>query len=333
MKNPLPIHRRAVISFVVAAASAALAPVAALAQSASSYPERTIRLVVPYPAGGSADTVARGFAQQLSARVGQSIIIDNKPGASGNIGTLDVMRAKADGYTLLFNPSIHSVNPELMEKPPYRAIEDFTPISLVARGPLVLIVTPHLQAQNLKEFVELARAKPKSLSFATSVIGSASHLAEELFNRVANADILIVPYKGNAPALTDLMGGQVTAMFDPAVTSIPLVRSGKVRALAVTGKTRLASAPEIPTTFEQGLTDLNIYTWYGLFAPAGLPADIAAKLEASTRQVAATAEFRNSMTDKGLEAVGDSRAEFLSFLQSEAKLYRSIIKQSSIKPQ
>lgn len=303
----------------------------AQAQPETKWPERPIRMVVPYPAGGSADTVARSFAQQLSERLGQPIIVDNKPGASGNIGTTEVMRAKADGYSLLFNPSIHVINPELMDKPPYRAVEDFTPISLVARGPLVLMVTNTIAARTLGEFVELARAKPKSLSFATSVIGSASHLAEELFNRVANVDILIVPYKGNAPALTDLMGGQVTAMFDPAVTSLPLVRSGKLRALAVTGKTRLASAPEIPTTEEAGIKGVDILTWYGLFGPSGLPAGIAARLEAASRQVAASPEFRNSMNDKGLEAIGSSSREFLGYLGSEALLYRSVIKQSSIK--
>jgi len=157
------------------------------------------------------------------------------------------MRAKADGYTLLFNPSIHVINPLLMEKPPYRTVEDFTEISLVARGPLVLVVTNGLEAKSVKDLIGLARRDPKSISFATSVIGSASHLAEEMFKRYANVDILIVPYKGNAPALTDLIGGQVSAMMDPAVTALPMVRAGKLRALAVTSKQRLDIAPDIPT--------------------------------------------------------------------------------------
>ena len=307
---------------------------AAWAQNpAQDYPTRPVRLVVPYPAGGSADTVARGFAKQLSDHLGKPVIVDNKGGASGNIGTLEAMRAKPDGYTLLFNPSIHVINPELMDKPPYRAIEDFTPISLVARGPLVLLVTPDLPAQSVQEFVRMAHEKPKSLIFATSVIGSASHLAEAHFNRLAKADILIVPYKGNAPALTDLMGGQVSAMFDPAVTALPLVRGGKLRALAVTGSSRLSSAPDIPSTEEAGLKGLDIYTWYALFGPANLPPEITERLESISRQIAASAEFKASLEDKGLEAVGSSRSDFLSYIRDETRLYRSIIKGANIQQQ
>jgi tripartite-type tricarboxylate transporter receptor subunit TctC len=301
------------------------------AQSDTKWPERPIRMVVPYPAGGSADTVARGFAQQLSERLGQPIVLDNKPGASGNIGTVDVMRAKPDGYTLLLNPSAHVINPEIMDKSPYRALDDFTPITQVAKGPLVLMVTPTLAARTPADLAQLARAKPDSITFATSVIGSASHIAEELFNRAANVSILIVPYKGNAPALTDLMGGQVSAMFDPAVTAVPLVRSGKVRALAVTGKTRLASAPEIPTTDETGMKGLEFYTWYGLWAPKGLPEPIAARLEEAARQVTSDNAFRQSMADKGLDAVGNSRAEFAELIRQERTLYKTISRQSNIR--
>jgi len=315
------------------AVASALTGLASLAQAQADvkWPERPIRMVVPYPAGGSADTVARGFAQQLSERLGQLIVLDNKPGASGNIGTVDVMRAKPDGYTLLLNPSAHVINPEIVDKSPYRALEDFTPITQVAKGPLVLMVTPTLAARTPADLAQLARAKPDSITFATSVIGSASHIAEELFNRAADVSILIVPYKGNAPALTDLMGGQVSAMFDPAVTAVPLVRSGKVRALAVTGKTRLASAPEIPTTEETGMKGLEFYTWYGLWAPKGLPEAIAARLERAARQVTGDPAFRQSMADKGLDAVGNSRAEFSELIRQESALYKTISRQSNIR--
>ena len=334
MKLAPNAFRRTFVLAAHAVASWLLLAGPAIAQSSSdTYPTRLIRMVVPYPAGGSADAVARSFAQQLSARLGQPIIIDNKPGASGNIGTVEVMRAKPDGYTLLFNPSIHVISPELMPNAPYGALEDFTPISLVAKGPLVLMVTKSLPVNTLKEFADLAKAKPGSLTFATSVIGSASHLAEALFNRVANVDIMIVPYKGNAPALNDFMGGHVSAMFDPAVTAVPLIRGGKLKGLAVTGKSRLSSAPDIPTTDEAGFKGLDIYTWYGLFAPAALPKQIAARLEPATRETAASDEFRKSLADKGLEAVGNSTADFIPFLHAEATLYRSIIKQSSIKPE
>lgn len=297
----------------------------------AAWPERPIRMVVPYPAGGSADTVARSFAQLLSEKLGQPVIIDNKPGASGNIGTLDVMRAKPDGYTLLLNPSAHVINPEIMEKSPYRALEDFTPITQVAKGPLVLMFSPTLPAKTPADLAQLARANPSSISFATSVIGSASHIAEELFNRAAKTDILIVPYKGNAPALNDLMGGQVSAMFDPAVTAVPLARSGKVKALGVTGKTRLASAPEIPTMEEAGMKGLEFYTWYGLWTPKGLTEAIAERLESASRQVMANPAFRQNMSSKGLDAVGSSRHEFVDLIKTESQLYRSIAKQSNIK--
>ncbi|WP_162570015.1 Bug family tripartite tricarboxylate transporter substrate binding protein [Variovorax sp. SRS16] len=319
----------------VAAGTALLAalasPALAQANGDDGWPNRPIRMVVPYPAGGSADAVARRFAIKLGESLGQTVVIDNRPGASGNIGTLDVMRARPDGYTLLLNPSAHVINPEISDKSPYRALEDFTPISQVAKGPLVLIVTPSLPVRTPIELAQLAKARPDSITFATSVIGSASHIAEELFNRVANVNILIVPYKGNAPAITDLMGGQVTAMFDPAVTSVPLVKSGKLKALAVTGRTRLASAPEIPTTEETGLKGLEFYTWYGLWAPKGLPEALAARLEKAARQVAGDAAFRQAMRDNGLEPVGSGRKAFADLIRQESALYRSIARQSNIR--
>jgi tripartite-type tricarboxylate transporter receptor subunit TctC len=302
----------------------------AYAAEDTSYPDKPIRLVVPYPAGGSADTVARSFGILLSEKLGQSIVIDNKPGASGNIGTVDVMRAKPDGYTLLFNPSAHVINPEVFDKAPYRALEDFTPISQVARGPLVLMVSPTLPVKSLLEFAQLAKFKPKEISFATSVIGSASHLAEELFNRIAKVDLLIVPYKGNAPALNDLMGGQVSAMFDPAVTAVPLAKGGRVKALAVTGKIRLRSAPEIPTTDEAGMPGLEFYTWYGLWGPKGMPNPVAKKLELAAREIATNPKFIASMDDKGLEAIGSSSDAFSALIKTETDLYRAIAKQSHI---
>lgn len=305
----------------------------AQADASARWPERSIRMVVPYPAGGSADTIARPFAQMLSEKLGQAITIDNKPGGNGNIGTVDVMHAKPDGYTLLFNPSVHVINPELMDKAPYRTVEDFTAISLVARGPLVLMVTAGLPAKNVREFAELARAKPKEISFATSVIGSASHLAEEAFNRKANVDILIVPFKGNAPAITGLIGGTVSAMFDPAVTAVPMVQGGRLRALGVSSKKRLASAPEIPTMEEAGMPGFEFYTWYGLWGPAGLSPAIAAKLEAATREVVARPEFQSNMNGKGIEAIGSSTKDFTKYINDESQLYRQIIRSSNIKPQ
>lgn len=318
---------------IAAAALGGMAAGAFAQAGATHWPERQIRMVVPYPAGGSADTVVRPFAQLLSEKLGQPIVIDNKPGGNGNIGTVDVMRAKPDGYTLLLNPSVHVINPELMDKAPYRTVEDFTAISLIARCPLVLMVTGGLPAQNVRQFAELARAKPKEINFATSVIGSASHLAEEYFNRKAGTNILIVPFKGNAPANNSLMAGDVQAMFDPAVTAVPMVSGGRLRALGVSSAKRLAVAPEIPTMEEAGIPGFEFYTWYGLWGPAGLPAPIATKLEAAAREVVARPDFQSGMSAKGLEAIGSSSNDFLKFIHDESLLYRNLIHSANIKPQ
>ncbi|MDB5882430.1 MAG: hypothetical protein JWP43_2308 [Ramlibacter sp.] len=339
MMDPLDVRgptRRQALRMTAAAVGALAAGAAprAFAQSeAGRWPERQIRIVVPYPAGGSADTVVRPFAQMLSEKLGQPIVIDNKPGASGNIGTVEVMRAKPDGYTLLLNPSVHVINPELMEKAPYRTVEDFTAISLLARCPLVLMVPAGLPAQNVAQFAQLARARPKEVNFATSVIGSASHLAEEYFNRKAKTDIMVVPFKGSAPANNALIAGDVQAMFDPAVSAVPMVRGGRLRALAVTSRKRLPSAPEIPTMEEAGIRDFEFYTWYGLWAPAGLPPAIAARLEQASREVVGAPEFQNGMASKGLEAVGSSSPEFVKFIHQESQLYRNLIRSANIKPQ
>lgn len=306
-------------------------PLLASAQS-GAWPNKPIRMVIPYPAGGSADSVGRLLAIKLGDKLGQPIIVDNKPGASGNIGTLDVVRAKPDGYTFLFNPSIHVINPLLMEKAPYRTVEDFTEISLVARGPLVLVVTNGLAAKSVSDFVGLARSNPKSISFATSVIGSASHLAEEMFKRSADADILIVPYKGNAPALNDLIGGQVSAMMDPAVTALPMVRSGKLRALAVTSKQRLDIAPEIPTAAESGMPDFEFYTWYGLWGPAQLPPTIAAGMNAAVAEIMKSPEVKEKLASQGLQAEGGSTRAFRTFIDQETARYDSLIKKANIRP-
>jgi hypothetical protein len=312
-------------------AATAMLPSPGYAQS-ETWPSKPIRMVIPYPAGGSADSVGRLLALKLGEKIGQPVIVDNKPGASGNIGTLDVLRAKADGYTLLFNPSIHVINPILMEKAPYRTVEDFTEIALIAKGPLVLVVTNGLQAKSVQEFIGLAKSNPKSVSFATSVIGSASHLAEEMFKRSADAEIIIVPYKGNAPALNDLIGGQVSAMMDPAVTALPLVKAGKLRALAVTSKQRLEIAPEIPTVAEAGIPDFEFYTWYGLWGPAQLPAPIASKLSAAVIDIMKTTEVKEKLASQGLQAEGGSAKAFRTFIDQETSKYDVLIKKANIRP-
>jgi tripartite-type tricarboxylate transporter receptor subunit TctC len=334
--NPFLSIKRLVpspLKAVAAIAASLLVMQTAQAASPEAWPEKPIRMVVPYPAGGSADSSARLLGQKLAEKFGQTVIVENKAGASGNIGTVDVMRAKPDGYTILFNPSAHVIIPSLMEKPPYRAFEDFTPISLVASGPLVLLVTNNLPAKTVREFVDLAKSKPKAVTFATSVIGSASHLAEESLMRSTNTDILVVAYKGNAPALADLIGGHVSAMMDPAVTALQLVRSGKLRALGVTGKDRLASAPEIPTLAESGLPGFEFYTWYGLFAPAGLPQPIADKLGAAVREILQQPDVRSKLLSQGLEPKGTTSAEFVSFMRRETALYEKIIREGNIKPE
>ena len=313
----------------LALAFALVGPPAAIAQS---YPARTVTVVVPFPAGGSVDGVARILVQKLNETVGQHFIVENRAGgASGNVGANAVAKAAPDGYTLMVTASIHVINPFLYKNVPYDVVADFTPVTLLADGPLIVSTTPGVPASNLKEMFELVRKAPQKYTFGTTSIGSASHLAIELLKHDAGIDTLVVAYKGTAPALTDLMSGQIQLLADPMLSSLPLARSGKIKALGLTSLKRAASAPEIPTVEESGVKGFEFVSWYGLWGPKNLPADVAAKLQADVAKLLALPDVRERLNTLGFEPIGLNGEQFAAYIRTEMAKYEKIIKDAKIK--
>ena len=314
---------------------AALAVLAALAASttasAQGYPNRPVRLVVPFPAGGPADALGRAIADQWSKMWGQPVIIENRGGAGGNLGAEVVARAAPDGYTLLLNASSHVINASLYEKLPYDPIKDFTPVSEVASYMLVLVVHPSLPAKSVKEFVAVANGKPDALSVANAGLGTPTHLAAVLFAQAAGVNLIHVPYRGAAPASTDLIPGQVPAMFNNPVNAVPQVKSNNLRALAVTGAKRLSLLPDIPTIAESGYPGFETRTWYGLFGPAGMPADIVRRLHADTDKVMRMPEVANNLVAQGWDIAVSPPDQFSVVLQSELDRWSAVVKRAGIK--
>ncbi len=300
---------------------------AAMPASAQPYPARPITFVVPYPPGGPLDAVARLLGQKMTERMGQPVIVENKPGAGGNIGADAVARAAPDGYTILMGAvATHVINPTLYKSIRYDPIRDFTPITLLAITPNVLVVNPKLDVRNVAQLIAMAKKEPGKLAFASGSIGSAGHLAGELFKAMAGVDMVHVPYKGAAPATTDLIGGQVDLMFDNLASATPLIKAGKVRALAVTTLRRAASMPELPTISESGLTGFDINTWFGVLAPASLPKPILDRLHAELVAALAAPDVHRRIVDLGAEPVGNRPEEFLAFIQTEIPKYAKLIR-------
>jgi tripartite-type tricarboxylate transporter receptor subunit TctC len=311
-------------------ALAGLLFVSAGAAVAQNYPTRTVSLVVPYPAGGSVDGVARIVAQSLAERLGQSVIVENRAGGAGGIvGANYVAKATPDGYTLLLTASIHVITPFLAKAMPYDVVKDFTPISLVATGPLIVSTAPNVPAANLRDFFALVRKTPDKFTFATSSFGSAGHLAVELLKRDAGLDTLVIAYKGAGPMLTDVMSGQVQLIADPILSSLPLAQTGKIKALAVTSAKRVGAAPEIPTVAESGATGFDFLSWYGLWGPKGLPADIAAKLQAAIAAIAVEPRAKGRLALLGFEPIGSTTLYFTNYIDEEMAKYA--IKDAGIK--
>lgn len=297
----------------------------------AAYPDRPIRLVVPYPAGGAADTVARTLAAPLGAKLGQTIVVDNRPGASGVIGAGAVAKAAPDGYTLLLDATAHSVNPSLQAHLPYDTVKDFAPISLVVLVPTLLVVPPNSPFKSPKDIVNAAKAKPGKLTYASAGPGTAQHLAAELFGQQSGLNLLHVPYKGGAPALSDLMGGQVDMMFSNMAASYPLVAGKKLKVLATTGTKRSAALPDTPTIAESGLPGYQVYEWNGLFAPAGTPQAIVDRLSALTREVLNSPEVSQRLAAIGAEPAGSRPEDFRKFVEGETAKWAKVIKQGSIR--
>ncbi len=317
---------------MIGLAMAAVVLSAATPIAAQTYPVRTVNIVVPYPAGGSVDGVARILAQKLGESFDSSFIVENRAGgAGGTVGANAVAKAPPDGYTLMLTASVHVTTPFLFKNIPYDVVKDFTPITLVAAGPLVVSTAPNVPANNLKEFFELVRKTPDKFTFATSSFGSAGHLAIELLKRRAGVNTLVIAYKGAGPMLNDIMGGQIQLIADPMLSSLPLAQAKKIKALAITSLKRVPAAPEIPTVEESGLDKLEFVSWYGLWGPKDMPDDLVAKIQSHAVKVLAQPEVKQKLGVLGFEAIGTTPAEFAKFIDKEMASYSQIIKDANIK--
>ncbi len=297
--------------------------------AAQSYPSKAIRFVVPFPPGGPLDISARAIGQKLTEVWMQPVIIDNRPGAGGNIGADNVAKSAPDGYSILMGAtSTHAINPNLYAKMPYDALRDFAPITLVTTVPNVLVVHPSVPAKNVRELIALAKARPRQLNFASGSTGSTGHLAGELFKTMAGVDMVHVPYKGAAPAVTDLIAGHVSLMFDNLASALPQIKSGRTRALAVTTLARSANVPEIPTIDESGLKGFDLTTWFGVFAPAGVPPTTLGALHREITRALDSADLRSRLAAIGALPTPNTPEAFAAFIRVEHAKYARVIKAS-----
>jgi tripartite-type tricarboxylate transporter receptor subunit TctC len=304
---------------------------AATGAHAQAYPAKPIRVIIGFPPGGAGEILVRTVGQKLTERWGQPVLVDNKPGASGNIAAGELVRSAPDGYTLLYMPAALAVNPSLFPKLPYDLARDFTPVTLFASFPLILVVNPAVPARSVEEVIALARAKPGSLNFASIGNASPPHLAGELFKLMAKVDITHVPYKGAGPAQTDLVAGQVQLMFDTAVSAMPNVKSGRTRALAVTTKRRSPLLPDLPTIAESGLPDYDLDGWGGLVGPAGVPPETVDRLQSEIATILALPDVRERLASLGADPSGMAPADFRRFIAAEAVKWRRIVVESGAK--
>ena len=301
----------------------------AAAAHAQEWPTHTVRIVVAYPAGGAVDIVTRVLAEKLTTALGQPVIVDNKAGAGGLIGSDSVAKAAPDGYTLLMGTvSSHAIAPAVYRKMPYDAQTDFAPVSLVALTPYVITVNPAVPAKTLRELIAYAKANPDKLNFGSSGTGTTPHLAGELFNTMAGTRISHIPYKGSAPMLSDLLAGQVQVAFDN--TAIPSIKAGKLRGLAITGPARLAAVADIPTAAEAGLPGYEAVGWMGLYAPRGTPGPLRAQLAAAVAKAAATPEFMAKMESLGFQAKTGTLAELDAYLKTEQTKWAKVVKDANV---
>jgi len=299
---------------------------------AQKYPQRPVRVVVPYAAGGNLDVTARIVAQALSDATGQAFFVDNRPGANGNVGLEQVARAAPDGYTLaMVSAATMTVNPHLYRTMSFDPLKDLAPVTRVASGPLVLVVNASLDVRSVQDLVAKAKANPGKLDFATGGNGTMGHLSSELLLRRAGIDLLHVPYKGNSFALQALLAGEVQVMFDTFSTSMPLVRDGKLRALATTGTARSAQFPDLPTIAESGVKDFSADAWSGLVAPAGVPPDVVRYLQQEVARALARPEVRQKITALGNEPVGNTPEAFGDELRIESLKWGEVVKGAAIK--
>jgi len=305
--------------------------IASGAAQAQSYPSKTVRLIVPFAAGGSTDVMGRLVAQKLSAVWGQQVVVDNRPGGSTVIGTDIVAKSVPDGHTLLVTPAPFTIVPSLMPKLPYDPAKDFEPITLINTTPLVVIVHPGVPAKNIKELIALAKARPGQMNFGSSGSGGSNHLAGELFNAMANVKITHVPYKGNGPAMYDLLGGHIDMAYNGLTSALQHIKSGKLRALGVTSIKRTAALPDMPTLDEQGLKGFQAVAWNGLSGPAGMPKAAIERAASDVARLMKSPELAEFLKREGSDPVGSSTAEYAAFLRDEIVKWKRVIERAGIK--
>jgi tripartite-type tricarboxylate transporter receptor subunit TctC len=323
MATALRIAARALFVFALLAA--------ATPASAQNYPSRSITIVIPFPAGGSADTLARLIGQKLSESLGQAVVVENKPGAGGNLGTDAVAKAAPDGYTLLLAPSSIAIAPSLYSKLPFDPIKDFAPVTLIGSIPMVVVVYPEFPPKTIQELIALAKSKPGEISYASAGNGSTNHLAVELFKIKTGIEMLHVPYRGNPLAIVDVIAGRVPVFFDFVLTGLPHVREGKVRALAVTGAHRSAVMPEVPTVMEAGVPDFEASTWFGVYAPAGTKPAIVEKLNTEILAVLAIPAIRERLTALGVDVIAEGPQALAALTKSDLEKWGPIVQKAGVK--
>jgi len=325
--RPLDLFRAGLLGLALAASG--LPP--AGAQSANGYPQKTIHIVVPFPAGGYSDSLARLVGKNMAQAFGQAVVVDNRPGAGGNIGADIVAKSAPDGYTLVMGTiGTHAINSALYKHMPYDGIKDFTPVAFVADAETVLVVNPAIPATSVAALIALAKAKPGELTFASGGAGTTGHLAGELFEGATGTKMVHVPYKGNAPAMTDLVAGQVAMSFATLQTALPFIKSGKLVALATLGTARSAALPNVPTLEESGLHGFEVRNWTGLLAPAGTPDAIVKKLAAEVHAIMGSAEIQQRLTGDGLAYTQMGPDQFAAFVRSETDKWTKIVKAAGV---
>jgi tripartite-type tricarboxylate transporter receptor subunit TctC len=322
------MSRRRAVACAMGCLLLATAPAVVRAQA---YPAKTIRYVVPFAAGGGVDTLARTVAARLNAAWNVPVVVENRPGAGGNIGTEAVARSAPDGYTLLMTPNSHAYNASLYRNPPYHPVRDFAPVGFVATSPFLLVIHPSLPVKSVRDLIVLAKARPKELTYASGGVGGGSHLAGELFSSMAGIAMIHVPYKGIAPAVSDLLGGHVTLSFSVVPPAIPHVNAGRLRVLAVSSAARSTLFPELPTIGESGLKGYDAFSWYATFVPAGTPQPIVDKLNAEIGRSLRAPDVQAKLAAIGLEVKTGSPDEFARFMLADWNAWDKIIRSLGIR--
>lgn len=328
MRKEFGISRRSAVRYLGLGALAASLPAS---NAWAAYPDHPIRVVVPVPPGSGVDAVSRVLTHQMGEQMKATFVSEYKPGASAVIGTEYLARSQPDGYTIMMAYTAHATNPLFNAHLPFDTTKDFTPIVFVCYAPTILVVHPSLPVRNVKELIALIKENPGKYTYASGGVGAGAHLSGELFKQTAGLDLQHVPYKGNAPAINDMVGGHATVMFDIPTTTVPLVKAGSLRALAVADKKRLAELPDVPTMAEEGFPGFEVSGWYMLMAPANLPADILTRLNTEANAALKTAEVRDKLTVLGFNIVGGTPQEADAYVRSELKRWTAVVEKSGLK--